>query len=308
MPNCSESGNLSCHLIPFSFIPLEISVFISALNVLLSVTASLGNVLILLALSKGAYLHPPTKLMFRCLAVYDLCVGLVLQPCFVIIIIFENSLIQVPWKVISYFVELYMPITFLSCGLSVSTSTAISVDRLLALLLGLRYRHLVTLRRVRILVICLWIISASPGLIYHFYSPRAAFISVMVLLMLSVLISVFSYTKIVLKLRQHQAQVHGHTQQEQRDGRMNITRYKKIVYSIAWVQLSLAVCYVPVLISVSMIQINRWRGVSAATFWYSSVTLVFLNSSLNPFLYCWKITEVRQAVINTLREFCCSSG
>lgn len=307
MPNCSENGNFSCHLMPSS-IPLEISVFISTLNVLLSITASLGNVLILFALSKGSSLHPPTKLLFRSLAVYDLCVGLVLQPCYVIIIIFENSLTQVPWKVIRYFVRVSTPITFLSCGLSVSTSTAISVDRLLALLLGLRYRHLVTLRRVRILVIYLWILSASPGLTYHFYSPRAAFISVMVLLMLSVLISVFSYMKIVLKLRQYQAQVHGHAQQELGDGRMNITRYKKVVSSIAWVQLSFAVCYVPLFICLTMIHVYRWSGKSADIVWYSSVTLVFLNSSLNPFLYCWKITEIRLAVINTMREFCCLSG
>ena len=33
-----------------------------------------------------------------------------------------------------------------------------------------------------------------------------------------------------------------------------------------------------------------------------TVTLVLLNSSLNPFLYCWKIREVRQAVRDTLRD------
>jgi len=45
------------------------------------------------------------------------------------------------------------------CGVSVSTSTAISVNRLLALLLGLRYRHVLTLRRVRVVLICFWLIQ-----------------------------------------------------------------------------------------------------------------------------------------------------
>ena len=48
-------------------------------------------------------------------------------------------------------------------GVSVLTSAAISVDRLLALLLGLRYRHVVTLRRVRVVIICFRLIGASLG-------------------------------------------------------------------------------------------------------------------------------------------------
>ena len=57
-------------------------VFLSALNIFLSVTASLGNALILVALSKETSLHPPTKLLFRCLAVTDLFAGLFSQPLF----------------------------------------------------------------------------------------------------------------------------------------------------------------------------------------------------------------------------------
>ena len=49
------------------------------------------------------------------------------------------------------------------CCVSVSTSAAISVDRLLALLLGLRYRHVVTLRRVRVVIIFTWFNGASLG-------------------------------------------------------------------------------------------------------------------------------------------------
>ena len=34
-------------------------------------------------------------------------------------------------------------------------------------------------------------------------------------------------------------------------------------------------------------------------------TLVNEHSSMNPILYCWKITEVRQAVKNTIKTKCC---
>ena len=56
------------------------SISFSAINILLSITATLGNSLILAALHKESSLHPPSKLLYRCLATTDLLVGLVTQP------------------------------------------------------------------------------------------------------------------------------------------------------------------------------------------------------------------------------------
>ena len=53
------------------------SISFTAVNVFLSITAFLGNSLILVALSKETSLHPPSKLMYPCLAKADLLVGLV---------------------------------------------------------------------------------------------------------------------------------------------------------------------------------------------------------------------------------------
>ena len=57
--------------------------FLSVLNSFLSVTAFLGNALILMALHKESSLHPPSKLLLRKLATTDLCVGLISEPLFV---------------------------------------------------------------------------------------------------------------------------------------------------------------------------------------------------------------------------------
>ena len=53
------------------------SISFSAVNILLSI---LGNSLILVALHKESSLHPPSKLLYRCLATTDLLVGLVNHP------------------------------------------------------------------------------------------------------------------------------------------------------------------------------------------------------------------------------------
>ena len=61
----------------------NIGILLSVLNILVSITAFLGNALILAALHKVSSIYPPTKLLFQCLAVSDLCVGLIRGPLFV---------------------------------------------------------------------------------------------------------------------------------------------------------------------------------------------------------------------------------
>ena len=56
------------------------SISFSAFNILLSITGILSNCLILVALCKESSLHPPSKLLYRCLATTDLLVGLVNHP------------------------------------------------------------------------------------------------------------------------------------------------------------------------------------------------------------------------------------
>ena len=51
------------------------------------------------------------------------------------------------------------------CGVSLHTLTVIGVDRLLALTLGLRYRQVVTLRRVRLILAWCWLCSSVIGMI-----------------------------------------------------------------------------------------------------------------------------------------------
>ena len=52
------------------------SIYFSAVHIFLSITAFLGNFLILAALNKESSLHPPSKLLYRCLATTNLLVGL----------------------------------------------------------------------------------------------------------------------------------------------------------------------------------------------------------------------------------------
>ena len=119
-------------------------VFLATTNIFLSIVAFLGNFLILVALHKDSSLHPPSKLMYRCLAATDLSVGLISEPSAVI---YWLSLLRKDWNLCRYAIVTYFFASYFFSLVSLLTTTAISVDRLLALLLGLRYRQFVTLKR-----------------------------------------------------------------------------------------------------------------------------------------------------------------
>ena len=250
MENFTWTGNGSDH--QGSTVFQSIAVFFAALNIFLSFTASLGNALILLVLHKVSAVHPRTKLLFRCLAVTDLCVGLIVQPTYVVISFMDvyATVITINSSITYYFGEIQHGLSFALCGVSVFTSTAISVDRFLALKMSVRYRQVVSLRRVRTAITCFWLIGISVGLLSCFWSVRIAFMAFSIIIAFSLVISVIFYTKIYLRLQQHQTQVeHVHQGQPNREGNpLIITQYKKTVHSIAWVQIAMVVCYVPFII------------------------------------------------------------
>ena len=392
-------------------LPIGVLTSLLAFNIILSFIASLGNVLILLTLYKVSFLHPVTKLLFACLATTDLCVGLFSQPLFVANMILNIDLANTDLDILSQMNEVVFISSNVLCGVSVLISTAISVDRLLILLLRLKYRQVVTLKRAQVVILLCWVTAVSCGLV-HVWSQTISQIVVLVIGLVSLVTSVFCYVKIYMRLQGNQATVEDSSGGEQsnedeevgggekeagrateegvgettgagrdteegvgettgagrdteeevgettgagrateegagettgagrdteeeagagvegtgratdegsvRAGtakvspkrriqervRLNIVQYKKVVSSIFWLQLTLVACYAP-FITVSLLRHTVLSGTTIQGLWLFTATLVYSNSSLNPFLYCWKIREVRMAVKNTAKAFCC---
>ena len=283
-------------------------IFLSAINVFFSVAAFLGNTLILVALHKESSLHPPSKLLYRNLTVTDLCVGIIVEPLKVASWI---SMVNKKWK-ICYYVSLTNSLSaLLLCAVSLLTLTALSLDRLLALLLGLRYRQVVTLRSIYITEVILWILAIIFTFIYV-WIPFVRLWLFRTVLPICLVTSVFSYTIILVTLRHNQNQVQNHIGQRQPSQAvaLNAARYRKAVYSALWVQVALVVCYLPFFLTTVVLASQRGRRMSSSVWlaWQFTATLIYLNSSLNPLLYYWRIREVRQAVKETLRQFFRSSS
>ena len=210
---------------------------------------------------------PPTKLLFRCLAVTDLCVGLITRPLFTVTLLTSFN--------VHRYVSLILSVSSLVlCGLSLLISTAISVDRLLALSL-LRYRH-VTLRRVRALIISFWfLVDALVGCLFiNFYISVIVYV---VFMLISLLISAISYAKIYFRLHHQLLHVQGHVHQRQQlppsgvvPTALNVARYKKTVSAITWVQLGLIACYSPFCATLVPSHFVQVLDANVSYFWLNS--------------------------------------
>ena len=192
---------------------------------------------------------------------------------------------------------------------SLLTLTAINVDRLLALSLGLRYRQVVTLKRTSVIVTIFWTVSivAVTMFLQNYLIPLwYSYICVLFCLVTSI----FSYTKIFNALRQHQTQVQDHDQQPSQASPLNIARYREAVSSALWVQVILVACYLPFVVDGIVSRVMPLQSELSLSYYLAklcTITLVYSNSSLNPILYCWKIREVRQAVKDTVKQVLCCS-
>ena len=280
-----DKQGTKCVFNSYHFVPI---------NVLLFITSLLGNILILVALQKESSLHPPSKLLFRCLSCTDLLVALISQPVFVIyLIVIANKNL--------YLCRITEKVLFISssmlCGESIQILTAIRVDRLLALLLKLRYRQVVTLTDVRFIVIfslgyelCVW----------HGLFVEQAFFPYRVFCRRWNIISSFCYFKIYFTISRQQKQVQ--SCQAHPGASLNIACYKKTVSSALCIHFTLILIYLPHTIATL---VTMLRGLSPCTAfaWNITILLIFLNSTLNPFLYCWKIRALRQAVKDTLKKY-----
>ena len=98
--------------------------------------------------------------------------------------------------------------------------------------------------------------------------------------------SIYCYTRILHRLRRHQTQVCDNAQEQaDRATQVDITRYRKVVWSAVWVQLALGLCYLPCILlspfTYRELERRKWPEFYLAM--ESTVALIYFNSSLNQF-------------------------
>ena len=275
---------------------------LSVINILLGITVIVGNTVILIALHKETSLNKASNVLLRNLVASDLCVGFA-QITYGVRGI---SILQGRWQICRLLYLVSGIAGNISITVSLWTISAISIDRLLALLLKLRYRQVVTLKKVYAVAIASWICNGIGVAFLWYFSPDGWKVLSLTTIAVCLTTSTYCYTRIFSRLRRQHTQVHNNLREEENQTtRLDITRYRKTVFSALWLQLALLFCYLPYLLLAPLAHREFENNPSSAvsTALRTTKILMLFNSILNPILYCCRIKEIRRAVKETLSCF-----
>ena len=188
---------------------------------------------------------------------------------------------------------------FFLCAASLLTLTTISLHSLLAVSLHLRYQELVTSKRVTIVLISIWLTNCITALIYIFLSKSNEMVTAVILLVGYVLTTV-AYVRIYKVVKYHQNQIYSQNQLQNAQTREAL-RERKSAYSSLFVCVLFLACYFPYFPCTILYKTNTTE-ISFLVAHFASLFLIFLNSSLNPIVYCWRYREIRQIVKSTMKK------
>ena len=275
--------------------PETIIIVNCVLNAPLMLISILGNALVLAAIIKTSSIRSTPHMIMLCsLAVSDLLVGVIAQPIYIAEQLTKDGFVEHAARMMGLSL----------CGVSLWTITAITVDRFLALHYHMRYATLVTESRVKYTLTIIWSINfLLPG--FGFWRKRVHNFVAATNTIICLLICMASFIRIYCFVRRHQLDIRAQQQAVQSsdaEKHLNVPRLKRSAMNTFAFFIVLIICYLPfhVILTLDGLSIKDWQSE-----WEFAITGVFMNSSINPLLYCWRLRELRTAVVKTARQMLC---
>ncbi|XP_078347580.1 uncharacterized protein LOC144632738 [Oculina patagonica] len=271
----------------------------SVFNNFLCYTAIMLNIVTIHAIRKTPSLPMTLKTLLLSLAVSDAGAGLVGQPFYTAILvkwIQQNNPECNNYEVLNILMGLFSLVSFFSV-------VAVSVDRFLAIHLHLRYQELVTHKRVVAAVISIWVFTVFLVLMVLWVPFNVYILIILFFGVVNLFITTVVYIRIFKTVRRHKNQIQALQVQQiaQTEETAQFAKLVKSAFGIFCVYLVFLVCSSPFYICLFAIEING-PTIALKRFFLFSVTIIFLNSSLNPVIYCWKMRHIRHAIMDILRN------
>ena len=263
---------------------------ICVLNAVFSLTAFAGNFLVLGAIWSTPTLHKPSNILLLGLSLSDLAVGLLVQPLFIVVLLYEVSQENYPvLRLIFKFIQAF----FISA--TILTLTSVSADRCLALVLHLRYVAVVTVKKTLLVLCLIWLASVVYAVTFLFDNELHRPVSFFVVA-LCIVVNTSTCSTIYRICRRHQIQIQKQELPNQPEA-FDMTRYRKSLITMIVLLILLIICYFPYICIRALIAFTDWPISPRRIFMLRwSASLVYLNSSINPLVYCWRIPAMRVAM------------
>ena len=273
-------------------------------NAFLCPTAIILNVTTIHAIRKTLSLPKTLKTLLLSLTASDLGVGLLVHPLYVAFLVMEMegktkdnpSYNKINLACLSQ-ANLFVFASFFCV-------TALSADRFLAIHLHLRYKELVTRKRVVSVVISVWAFSAALSLVRLWTPVNVIFFIFSIIFVFCLINAAFLNYKIYMAVRRHTHKIQAlQVQQVAQNGEVaSVEKVKKSAVATIYIYLVFLVCYLPNACMLWITAITNSEPPLNKVTRRGTLTLLLLNSSLNPLIYCWKMTQIRQPVVDILRN------
>ena len=243
-----------------------VTITASVLAAAISLSAPLENALVLVSFWRTPSLLTPANVLLISLAMADLGTGLITAPLF-----FTSNIAKLTeneglfCKVTPVY---FLAATCLSC-MSLLTLTAISVERYTALRVHLRYNEVVTMTRVCVATVGMWLVGISVAVAGAASTFRVTNIASVILIPLCLSATAFCYIKIHRVVRRHQAQISaqipGQIGPQQDENSFDMKAFKKSFVDMLAIYFVFLVHFTPYMIA-SFIRITEGTTVQSYTF------------------------------------------
>ena len=272
--------------------------FNAALNVPLAIATTFANLVVLLAMRRVTSIRLRSKLLLCSLVLTDLGAGSFAQPQFAAFLFLRAIY---PELVACELLRSYGVTGSIFVSASFLTLAAISLDRYAALFFYLKYQQIVTVRRVCAVLAVIWTYAILVCLTFRpwdkLWRIAASIVAAVALLVIFV-----ACIKIYRRLRAQQIQPQAPDQAQQHAGNtLNMARNRRTASAMMWICVLLLICYLPYLCTAAFVAASQPTALTGCLDDFS-YTLVLLNSFLNPFVYCFRLPDVRTEVMKQLNK------
>ena len=286
--------------------PTYLSFSTATSSILITIVASVGNSLVVLAvfLNPNRDLRTPFNYFVANLSIADLIVGLITGPMSTVYHIFEGvGMLKERFK------DPVHVTFFISWTASLLSLTALAFDRYLAITYPLMYRTKLNPKRALLISLMVWIVSILFPMIYFivgYNKFRFVFANTAVAVTFAVLI--FTNAKIFKYLRYQVQQwddLHDSTEENLAKKRA-IKWEKKITKTLVIVLVLFLAFYLPACICIYII--NFCTNCDCMFIhWVRDIqtVMVMANSGVNPFVYAWRLENFRKAFKSILTCHTC---
>ena len=323
-PKLRMDSTLSLELATFELSPTLYGFLLAIciLNGALSVLATLGNSLVLIIIVKFSSLHSISNILIFSLALTDFLVGLVVQPAFAIYIAGKLHLAFYCSALVTYlFTEIFC------VGLSLITLSLIACERFFAIVYPFKYINYMTNSRLATVVGSVWAVWFLFNVICRalrvkndeFFSPIAS-----VIIGFSLVLNVVLHFKIFKIIRRHERQIQAQNKvsieirardvHKNNGNSLNIqdttlnAKETHMARTVAYITGVLVLCYSFLMITSVADMLVENDGIFDHLLYPLAETVTFLNSSLNPFLYCWRCRDIREKMWFFIRGAKCADS